>query len=142
MVQTCTVHLIRAGLRYASYGDRKKLAAALKPVYTAPSADAAESALLELAESELGRKYKAAIAVWERAWDRFIPFLEFPRRSGRSSTRRMKSSSLRWSAGRFRLPVSNEDLVCVLRLLGNDLLRVPSLFVVVGRARQAVVAAP
>jgi putative transposase len=78
IVQTCTVHLIRASLRYAGYGDRKKLAAALKPVYTAATADAAEAALLELAESELGRKHKAAIAVWERAWERFIPFLEFP----------------------------------------------------------------
>jgi putative transposase len=78
IVQTCTVHLIRASLRYASYTDRKKLAAALKPVYTAATADAAEAALLELAESELGRKHKAAIAVWERAWERFVPFLEFP----------------------------------------------------------------
>jgi putative transposase len=78
IVQTCVVHLIRASLRYASYTDRKKLAAALKPVYTAVNADAAQDALLELAESDLGRKHKAAIAVWERAWDRFIPFLEFP----------------------------------------------------------------
>jgi hypothetical protein len=29
---------------------------------------AAQDALLELAETPLGRKYKAAIAVWERAW--------------------------------------------------------------------------
>jgi len=78
IVQTCVVHLIRASLRYASYTDRKKLAAALKPVYTAVNADAAQTALLELAESDLGHKHKAAIAVWERAWDRFIPFLEFP----------------------------------------------------------------
>lgn len=78
IVQTCVVHLIRASMRYVSYTDRKKLAAAFKPVYTAANADAAQTALLELAESELGKKHKAAIAVWERAWDRFIPFLEFP----------------------------------------------------------------
>lgn len=78
IVQTCVVHLIRASMRYVSYGDRKKLAAALRPVYTAVNADAAGDALLELADSPLGRKHKAAIAVWERAWDRFIPFLEFP----------------------------------------------------------------
>lgn len=78
IVQTCVVHLIRASMRYVSYGDRKKLAAALRPVYTAANADAAQTALLELAESELGRKHKSAIAVWERAWDRFTPFLEFP----------------------------------------------------------------
>jgi putative transposase len=78
IVQTCVVHLIRASLKYANYNDRKRFAQALRPVYTAVNADAAEHVLLELAESELGRKYKAAIAVWERAWERFIPFLEFP----------------------------------------------------------------
>lgn len=78
IVQTCVVHLIRASLRYASYTDRKKLAAALKPIYTAPTADAAEQALLELTDSALGRKHRSALAVWERAWDRFIPFLAFP----------------------------------------------------------------
>jgi putative transposase len=78
IVQTCVVHLIRASLRYASYSDRKRLAAALRPVYTAATAEAAETALLQLADSELGRKHKAAIAVWERAWERFTPFLEFP----------------------------------------------------------------
>jgi putative transposase len=65
-------------MRYVSYTDRKKLAAAFKPVYTAANADAAQTALLELSESELGRKQRPAIALWERAWDRFIPFLEFP----------------------------------------------------------------
>lgn len=78
IVQTCVVHLIRASLKYASYTDRKKLAAALRPIYTAVNADAAQDALLELADSPIGRRHKAAIAVWERAWDRFIPFLEFP----------------------------------------------------------------
>jgi putative transposase len=78
LVQTCVVHLIRASLRYVSYTDRKQLATALKPVYTAPTAEAAETALLELADSELGRRHRSAIAVWERAWDRFTPFLEFP----------------------------------------------------------------
>ncbi|MGH3282680.1 MAG: IS256 family transposase [Trebonia sp.] len=76
-VQTCTVHVLRRALGYAAYGDRKAMAAALKPVYTACDADAAQLALLEFAESPLGRKYPAAAGVWERAWDRFIPFLEF-----------------------------------------------------------------
>jgi putative transposase len=71
------VHLCRAALRYASHDDRRALAAAVRPVYTACDADAAEAALLELADSDLGRKYPAAVTVWERAWDRFVPFLEF-----------------------------------------------------------------
>jgi putative transposase len=76
-VQTCTVHLIRAASRYGSYTDRKGLCAAMRPVYTAPDMDAAEAALLEFSDSPLGRKYPAAVSVWERAWDRFVPFLEF-----------------------------------------------------------------
>ena len=35
-VQTCIVHLIRAAMRFVSYSDRKKVAAALRPIYTAP----------------------------------------------------------------------------------------------------------
>lgn len=42
-VQTCVVHLIRNALRFVSYSDRKAVAAALKPIYTAPSADAARA---------------------------------------------------------------------------------------------------
>jgi putative transposase len=71
------VHLIRAANRYVSYADRKKFCAGLKNVYTAANAEAAHAALMDLAESPMGRKYPAAIAVWERAWDRFIPFLAF-----------------------------------------------------------------
>lgn len=77
-VQTCVVHLIRAAMRFVSYQDRKKVAAALRPVYTAPTVDAAEAALLDFAGSELGARYPAAVATWENAWERFIPFLEFP----------------------------------------------------------------
>jgi putative transposase len=65
-------------MRFASYSDRKKLAAALRPVYTAPTVDAAETALLELADSEVGRRNKGAVATWRNAWERFIPFPEFP----------------------------------------------------------------
>lgn len=76
-VQTCVVHLIRAANRYANYQDRKALCAALRPVYTASDADAAQLALLELADSPIGRKYPSSVAVFERAWEKFIPFLEF-----------------------------------------------------------------
>jgi len=78
MVQTCTVHLIRAAMRFVAYGDRKKVAAALKPIYTAPTVEAAETELLAFADSPMGRKYPATVQAWERAWERFIPFLAFP----------------------------------------------------------------
>jgi putative transposase len=77
-VQTCTVHLIRAAMRFVSHADRTRVAAALRPIYTAPTVEAAETELLAFAESDLGRKYPAAVATWENAWERFIPFLAFP----------------------------------------------------------------
>src|SRR6218665_1696015 len=45
MVQTCVVHLIRNAMRFVAYGQRKAVAAALKPIYQAPTADAALAAL-------------------------------------------------------------------------------------------------
>lgn len=77
-VQTCVVHLIRASMKYVSYKDRKAMVAELKTMYTAPSVEAAETALLAFVDSTMGRRYPAAVGVWERAWDRFIPFLAFP----------------------------------------------------------------
>ncbi|RGE18904.1 IS256 family transposase [Leucobacter sp. wl10] len=77
-VQTCVVHLIRAAMRFVSYTDRKRVAVALRPIYTAPTADTAENALLSFADSDLGKRYPAAVATWENAWERFIPFLAFP----------------------------------------------------------------
>jgi transposase-like protein len=53
-VQTCVVHLIRASMRFVGYGDRKAVAAALKPIYTAPDADAARAELDALAGSSWG----------------------------------------------------------------------------------------
>lgn len=78
MVQTCVVHLIRASMRFVSYKDRKKVAAALKPIYTASDETAALEALTAFAASDLGVKNPAAVATWESAWERFIPFLQFP----------------------------------------------------------------
>src|SRR5512146_2063424 len=69
-VQTCTVHLIRASMRFVSCNDRKKVAAALRPVYTAPTAEVAESELTAFAESALGRRYPATVATWTNAWER------------------------------------------------------------------------
>jgi transposase-like protein len=77
-LQTCLVHLIRNSLDYASWKDRKKLAAALRPIYAAPSAKAALAALDAFEDSEWGRKFPAVVAAWRRAWDQVIPFFAFP----------------------------------------------------------------
>ncbi len=77
-LQTCIVHLIRNSLDYASWKDRKPLAAALRPIYTAASAEAAEAALDAFEAGEWGQKFPTVVAAWRRAWDRVIPFFAFP----------------------------------------------------------------
>jgi len=77
-LQTCIVHLIRNSLDYASWRDRKTLAAAIKPIYTAPSVEAAEAELDAFERSALGQKFPTVVAAWRRAWDRVIPFFAFP----------------------------------------------------------------
>jgi transposase-like protein len=76
-IQTCVVHLLRGSFRYASYADRKKLAAAMRPIYTAVSVDTAEEAMIDF-EAEWGSKYPAIINLWRNSWDVFVPFLAFP----------------------------------------------------------------
>ena len=77
-LQTCIVHLIRNSLDDASWKDRKPLAAALRPIYAAASAEAALAALDGFEESEWGRKFPTVAAAWRRAWDQVIPFFTFP----------------------------------------------------------------
>jgi transposase-like protein len=77
-LQTCIVHLIRNSLDYASWKDRKALAAAIKPIYTAPSAEAAQSELETFEEGPWGKKFPTVVAAWRRAWDKVIPFFAFP----------------------------------------------------------------
>lgn len=78
VVQTCTVHLIRASMRFVAYGDRKAVASSLRSIYTAPTVDAAQAALDDFKSSQWGVKYPTAVRTWESAWERFIPFLAFP----------------------------------------------------------------
>lgn len=77
VVQTCVVHLLRASFRYVGYQDRKKVAAALRPIYTAASVDAAEAAMTDF-EANLGQRYPAVVKLWRDAWEVFVPFLAFP----------------------------------------------------------------
>jgi len=75
--QTCIVHLIRAAMRFVSWADRKALAAAFRPLYTAQNEQAAADVLAEL-ETTWGAKYPAAIRTWKQRWALFAPFLAYP----------------------------------------------------------------
>ena len=77
-VQTCVVHLIRAAMRFVNYADRKTVAAALKPIYTAANADGALIELEAFEKTPLGKKYPSTVKAFRDAWERFTPFLAFP----------------------------------------------------------------
>lgn len=77
-LQTCIVHLIRNSLDYASWKERKALARAIRPIYTAPSAEAAEAQLNAFESSAWGEKFPTVVAAWRRAWTHVIPFFAFP----------------------------------------------------------------
>ena len=72
------VHLIRAANRSVAYGDRKEVSKHPRGIYTAVNENEARRALDEFEASELGQKYPQSVKVWRDAWDRFIPFLQFP----------------------------------------------------------------
>jgi putative transposase len=77
--QTCIVHLVRQSLRYLSYRERKRCAGELRRIYTAVDAAAAREVLDELMAAWADSKTRtAALQVWDRAWERVIPFLAFP----------------------------------------------------------------
>jgi putative transposase len=77
-LQTCIVHLLRNSLDFANWKQRKPLAAALRAIYTAPSADLAADALDVFERGEWGQRFPTVVAAWRRAWTRVIPFFAFP----------------------------------------------------------------
>jgi transposase-like protein len=78
VVQTCIVHLLRNSMDFVSWKDRKPLATALKSIYRAVDAKAAEEALTAFEASEWGMRYPAISQSWRRAWAEVIPFFAFP----------------------------------------------------------------
>jgi transposase-like protein len=76
-IQKCVVHQIRNSIRYVSYKDTKKLLANLKPVYTAPTEDAALAALDDF-EKIWGTKYPLVVQSWRRNWGEIATFFKYP----------------------------------------------------------------
>jgi transposase-like protein len=77
-LQTCIVHLIRNSLDYASWKDRRTLAKAIRPIYTAASAEAAAAELDAFEQGPWGQRFPTVVASWRRAWSYVIPFFAFP----------------------------------------------------------------
>lgn len=75
-VQTCIVHLIRHSMNFCSWKDRKAVAADLRPIYEAPTAEEA-ARQLDTFETKWVGKYPSIAPAWRRAWAEVIPFYAF-----------------------------------------------------------------
>lgn len=76
-VQLCIVHMVRHSLNYVSWKKRPEVAADLKRIYTAATADEAEQRLGEF-EAKWDDEYLPIGQSWRRNWQRIIPFFDYP----------------------------------------------------------------
>jgi transposase-like protein len=77
-VHQCVVHLVRQSLRYVPHKDRKAVAAELRGIYQAPTAQAARAALEDFAASDWSQRYPPIAVLWQRHWARVEPVFQYP----------------------------------------------------------------
>lgn len=78
VVQKCIVHQVRNSLKYVDEKDRKKVASALRKVYTCLTREQAQTAL-EAFAVEWGDKYQRIVRQWQDNWDELMAFMDFPK---------------------------------------------------------------
>ncbi|MEK8133172.1 IS256 family transposase [Paenibacillus filicis] len=76
-IQKCIIHQIRSSTRYVSYKDLKRVTADLKPIYKAPTEEAAR-AELDRFEEEWGTKYPLLVKSWRQNWEELSTFFAYP----------------------------------------------------------------
>ena len=76
-VQLCIVHQVRASLNYVWWKQRKEVAADLRPIYCASTAEDAERRLDEFAAKWDG-SYPTISQMWRRNWEYLTPFFAYP----------------------------------------------------------------
>ena len=76
-VQLCIVHMVRNSLRYVSWKERKAVAADLRKIYTAPTAEAAAVALDSFA-AKWDARFPSISQSWRTRWEQVIPFFSYP----------------------------------------------------------------
>jgi putative transposase len=77
IVQLCIVHQVRHSLSFVSYKQRKAVAADLRAIYTAATAEEAELRLCEF-EAKWDGQYAPIGQSWRRNWARLTPFFDYP----------------------------------------------------------------
>jgi len=76
-VQLCVVHHIRNVTKFVSWKDRKPLCSDMRPIYTAPTVEAAELALERFAQL-WGTRYPMSVNAWRNHWTELMTFLKYP----------------------------------------------------------------
>ena len=76
-VQLCIVHMVRHSLRFVSWKERKSVAADLRTIYTAATAEAAEQAL-ESFEEKWQARFPSIARSWRSNWTNITPFFSYP----------------------------------------------------------------
>lgn len=76
-IQRCVIHQVRHSLKYIPWKDRKAFVADLKRIYQAPTREAAETGLLELAE-RWQERYPIAVSSWENNWEDLASMFDYP----------------------------------------------------------------
>jgi putative transposase len=76
-VQLCMVHMVRNSLKYVSWKRRKEVAADLKLIYAATTAEQAATYLAEFSR-KWDSEYPSISASWRNNWERIIPLFGYP----------------------------------------------------------------
>lgn len=76
-VQLCIIHMVRHSLKYVGWKERKAVAADLRAVYTAATAEAAEQAL-DAFEKKWAPRFPSIVKSWRANWVNLIPFFSYP----------------------------------------------------------------
>lgn len=75
-VQLCLVHMVRNSLKYVSWKQRKEVAADLKTIYQAPTAEQAEMELMAF-EEKWDETHPSISQSWRRNWGNITPFFAY-----------------------------------------------------------------
>ncbi|CAM5786316.1 IS256 family transposase [Brevibacillus borstelensis] len=76
-IQKCVIHQIRNSIKYVSYKDLKKITSELKPIYKAPTEQAALEELDQF-EQTWGSRYPLMVRSWRNNWDEIATFFKYP----------------------------------------------------------------
>lgn len=78
IIQKCIVHKVRSSTRFVDDKDTKALRKDLRTVYTAPTREAARTAM-DAFRVTWGSKYGQLVESWERDWEELMAFMDYPK---------------------------------------------------------------